>query len=218
MSETSGAGPDAIARVETRLCDLYALEPGVRVRDFVVDDAARPRLLAALSVSVGAGREALLIHEDAEELNLALLLEDRLSLADPCDDADLDRHCALLEGVSHLLYVVVRAQTQRPVSRLELELQAEVDKFLGTFLLRRLAKVPVCPNGLRRRLFRDFSVEAAPEEQPRYREASRLAERYCAWLSDTFLARARMDSLLPEVRRFWRMNQSDKIGHIESRS
>ncbi len=209
---------DAIARLEARLCELYALEPGVSVRDFVVDDAARPHLLAALNDAPSTGREALLIHESDEELNLALLLEDRLSESDPCNDAELDGHCALLEGISHLLYVIVRAQARRPVSRLELELQAEVDKFLGTFLMRRQANGAVCSTRCGTSLFRAFSIEAAPDEPPRYREASRLADRYCAWLSQTFLAQSRMDSLFPEVRRFWRMSQSDKIGHIESRS
>jgi hypothetical protein len=212
---------DAIARLEARLCELYALEPGVSVRDFVVDDAARPHLLAGLAAQTNApsaGREALLIHESDEELNLALLLEDRLSESDPCNDAELDGHCALLEGISHLLYVIVRAQARRPVSRLELELQAEVDKFLGTFLIRRQAQGAVCSDTLRHKLFRAFSIDAAPPDAPRYREASRLADRYCAWLSQTFLAQSRMDSLFPEVRRFWRMSQSDKIGHIESRS
>jgi hypothetical protein len=212
---------DALAALEARLCELYALTPGVSVRDFVVDDAARPELMAALgaqpSGAPSAGREALLIHEEDDALNLALLLEDRLTTSDPCDDAGLDEHCALLEGVSHLLYVVDRARTGRPVSRLELELQAEVDKFLGTFVMRRLAGVEVCPLTLRHRLFRDCTYEAAPEAMPRYREASRQAERYCTWLTRTYLERARLDALLPEVRRFWRMSQSEKLGHIAAR-
>ncbi|MCK6574993.1 hypothetical protein L6V77_28305 [Myxococcota bacterium] len=210
---------DALGALEARLCDLYALTPGVRVRDFVVDDAARPELLAALpqAPDAGTGREALLIHEGEDELNLALLLEDRLTTSDPCDDDALDEHCALLEGVSHLLYVVDRAQAGRTVSRLELELQAEVDKFLGTFVMRRLAGMAVCPDTLRNRLFRGFTVDADPEARPRYVEASRQAERYCTWLTQTYLQRARLDALLPEVRRFWRMSQSEKLGHIAAR-
>lgn len=207
----------AIERLERWLCALYALEPGVSVRDFVVGDEDRPSLLASLPGSEGAPREALLIHEDDDELNLALLLEDRLSLADPLADADLDGHCALLEGVSHLLYVVDRAQARRPVSRLELELQAEVDKYLGTFFVRHEAGLAVDAEALRRRLFQDFALQAAPQDLPRYREATRLAARYCAWLCETYLTRARLDGLLPEARRFWRMSQAEKIGHIESR-
>ncbi len=221
-NESVGRQPGGVSidRLAARLCTLYGLEPDVSLRDFVVDDAGRAAMLEAMPslASAGAeGREALLIHEDTDELLLALLLRDDLSTSDPLQDAGLDGHCALLEGISHLLYVLDRARAQRPVSRLELELQAEVDKFVDTWLLRREAQVPISPAQLRKRLFTGFTLEAAPEAVPRYREASRLAERYCGWLSETYLQRARMDSLLPEVRRFWRMSQSDKIGHIESR-
>lgn len=205
--------------LQARLCALYGVDPGVDLRDFVVDDAARAALLDALPHLPPPGREALLIHEAEDELLLALLLRDDLFEADPLDDAGLDRHCALLEGVSHLLYVLDRARRQQPVSRLELELQAEVDKYVHTYLLRREARVPNCPERLARRLFAAYAIEAAePADAPRYREASRLAGRYCTWLSQTYLRRARTDGMVPELRRFWRMGQSDKIGHIESRA
>ena len=44
--------------------------------------------------------------------------------------------CLALEGVSHFLYLIWNASFDRSVTLLEMELQAEIDKFvmLGIFL------------------------------------------------------------------------------------
>ena len=44
--------------------------------------------------------------------------------------AELDALCQIIEGVSHFVYVVERARVGREATQLELELQAEVDKWV----------------------------------------------------------------------------------------
>ncbi len=42
-----------------------------------------------------------------------------------------------LEGVSHFVYLAWNAGHDKPVSLLELEMQAEVDKYVGSYWLMR---------------------------------------------------------------------------------
>ena len=51
-------------------------------------------------------------------------------LSGPFGEERLPEYLLAVEGVSHFVYVMVRARAERPFSGLELELQAEVDKYL----------------------------------------------------------------------------------------
>ncbi|MSP71340.1 MAG: hypothetical protein EXR76_03955 [Myxococcales bacterium] len=210
----------AVSGWQDRLCQIYGLEAVLDAAAFVVNDLKRAALLDALGLSAASlGREALLLTESEGELCLALLLDDSICAADVTDDHSLDPACALIEGISHLVYVLHRADRGRPVSRLELELQAEVDKFLCTWVSRHELGFPVTARVLVRRLFDDWhlSGHVDADEHDRYRAANRLGARYCRWLVAVYFERGRVDEMFPELRRFWRMGQSEKIAHIESR-
>jgi hypothetical protein len=122
-------------------------------------------------------------------------VEDRTP-ADAVRDA-LPAFCAITEGVSHFLLLVRRAAREETVSLLELETQAEVDKYVT-------ARLHVGPDPtLRKRIFGDVRLAdgLTAEECERYTEAGRLAERYC-----TRLERLRdVASLLAELRAFYRL-------------
>src|SRR5207249_6014341 len=86
----------------------------------------------------GSGEyEQLLVHENGEELELALFVDpsllQRLQGRSPFED--LPGFCEATEGVSHFLYLVRAAQLERSVSLLELEAQGEIDKFASCALL-----------------------------------------------------------------------------------
>ncbi len=46
------------------------------------------------------------------------------------DDGRLDPLCQIIEGVSHFVYLTERAQAEQSTTHLELEIQAEVDKYV----------------------------------------------------------------------------------------
>ncbi len=93
------------------------------------------------------------------------------------------------EGVSHFLYVATRARAGRPVPLLELEVQAEIDKFALLLLhlwrrgLRRMS------GALRGRLFERVGYRAhlGAEARHRYREANRLGGGYARWLEGRYV-------------------------------
>ena len=131
------------------------------------------------------------------------------------DDRNFSDFCLAVEGVSHFVYVALAAARHRPVSQLELELQAEVDKFVCCLLL--LARAPErVPASLRRRLYGDvaYADDLDADERERYRTANQQASRYTAALEHRFVAREQTIALLAEVRRFYRMDLPEKLGRI----
>jgi hypothetical protein len=205
-----------LRRLQATLEALYQVDAAADVVDFLVDADQRRDLERHLGRAMPPGREALWILQEDDDVSVALVLDEGLADADALDDADLDRHCTLLEGVSHFVYFADRARQQRSLTLLEMELQAEVDKYLGTWVVHHEARAPLDLERLEERLFVHVRFPEGVETQ-RYVAANRLAQRYCGWLARTYLRPDRMDRLLSEVRRFWRMGHSDKIAHIESR-
>lgn len=206
-----------LARMQRGLEALYRVDTGVEIEDFVVSEDVRDRLVPGRRP-----REQLLaLSEDGEETALALFIDPaaiaNLTARDPSrrlDDHNLGDFLLALEGVSHFIYTVCCARTDRPVSQLELELQAEVDKYVACLLIA--GPGPASSAALRRRLFGDVEYEPDldREERSRYRAANDNAHRYAAWLEAAFVAPRRIPEMLAELRRFYRQGLASKLATI----
>jgi hypothetical protein len=204
-----------LSRLQRGLERLYRVETNLQVDAFLIDDAQRRRVGVAR-----APREQLLVREDAGELGMGLFVDGaalaNLERNDPnrrLDDANFADFCLALEGVSHFVYLALCAAGHRRVSALELELQAEVDKFVCCVLLQGAA---VDRHALRRRLYRDvrFLDDLDADERDRYRTANADAARYTEGLERRFVREDRVPDMLGELRRFYRMGLEDKRGLI----
>ena len=203
-------------RVQRGLEALYRVDTGVEVGDFVVGAELRDALVAARRP-----REQLLICEADGELSVALFIDPRalanLTDHDPArrlGDHNLGDFLLVVEGVSHFIYAIRCAHAERPVSQLELELQAEVDKYVTCLLATEpAAEVSAV---LRRRLFDDAAYEPDldHDEHARYRAANDNAQRYAAWLEQAFVAPRRIPEMLAELRRFYRLGLAGKLASI----
>jgi len=202
-----------LSRVQRGIESLYRVETGVEVEDFVVGSSVRDEL-----VRERKPREQLLVVEHAGEMNLALYIEEtvlaNLHAHDPghrLDDRNLGDFLLAVEGVSHFIYAVCCAKADRPVTQIELELQAEVDKYVTCLLVTE--PDVAASSALRRRLFGDpaYEEDLDDDEHGRYRAANDNAQRYAAWLEDTFLARRRIPEMLGELRRFYRLGLAAKL-------
>ncbi len=178
-----------LSRIQRALEKFYGLERAPNVTRFVREG--------------GEGtREVVLLRETADELEIALVLppeSKRIVVGGALDDVWLQA----AEGVSHFLYLVERARVHLPVTQLELELQAEVDKFV---LLRELS---ADGSRLLESLFESprFLDEAGTEAGERYRLAHQLAARFVSRAvvaNDRTRARQRL-------RSFYRAGQTEKI-------
>jgi hypothetical protein len=210
-----------LRKLEAMLHELYALEVGYAVSDFLITDAA---LAGSLDTGGRAVDEKLLIAEADGEADVALYIEqdllDRLEQRDPLtrlDAQNLADFWSALEGVSHFIYYAWNAARDKTVSLFELELQAEVDKFVATGILLR-EQAGVEPDGLHSWLF-DMPVlaaELAEEERERYRRANRYAGKYCRHLKPALARGADEAAAQRELRRFYRLSQTSKLAHIDA--
>lgn len=151
-------------------------------------------------------RETLLLRERDGVVELALLLPRRV-LAGP-HRLDPDGFLQAVEGVSHFVYLAERARIGLPATRLELELQAEVDKF-ALLTIEPAPDDPLPRQALRQQLFERvrFAHARGTVDGERYRLANRLAARYALRLDSGQAP----ESLRRQLRRFYRAGQTDKI-------
>jgi hypothetical protein len=217
-----------LLRLQRGLETLYRIEAQLDVRAFVVNESERNRALNDNADSGVSGsdttrrpREQLLVSHRGGELSLGLYLDDQalatLERHDP--GRGLHEHnffdfCLAVEGVSHFIYVARCAAADRPVTALELELQAEVDKFVSCLLCD--GKVIDDPAALRARLYErvHFAPDLDQGERARYHTANGEARRYVEGLERRFLRPQRIGDMLDELRRFYRLSLEDKLGHI----
>ncbi|MEQ1802521.1 MAG: hypothetical protein ABL989_11410 [Gammaproteobacteria bacterium] len=219
------AFPELLGSMQGQLGRLYDVEVPHDVRDYLVTD----RELLAVLTAGNAGRsseEQLIVVESEGAVDLALFLDhgvlERLVAADPRENISRDNLAdfwTVLEGVSHFHYLAWNAVFDKPVTLLELEMQAEVDKYVSTRLLLQAQPDATLGAPLLQRLFDEPTLDPAlePEEIDRYQAASTLAGRYCAGLESRFPAAAFTQELLRELRTFYRLPQTAKIERIRSR-
>jgi len=179
-----------LRRIQSELERFYGLERAPNVTRFVREGDQ-------------GSREVVLLRESADELEIALFLPPE-SKQIPTGGALNDVWLQVAEGVSHFVYLVERARVSLPVTKLELELQAEVDKFVLS-----LGFTSNDDRGLHERMFDSprFLDDEASEEGARYRLAHHLAARFVSRVfaaNDRTRARERLCA-------FYRAGQADKI-------
>jgi hypothetical protein len=182
------------ARVQTGLERMYQLDRVADVVDYVrsSDEGERESLLV---------RQA---DDGAVEVSLRLpLLE---------GEASLDAVCQIIEGVSHFVYVVERARIDREATQLELELQAEVDKWV-VFAASMRAFDAARSAALRARLYEPaaFAHDEGSEAGERYRIANDMAHRFVRRLERRYVEHGRFGEMRAELRRFFRVGQEEKL-------
>src|SRR6266436_4586810 len=191
-----------LSRLQDLIGGIYDVSISHDVYDFLVTD--RGRLPAA--ARSGEADEELLVSESAGEsdgeVGVSLYLDpallERLALADPMvrlHDGNVADYWTALEGVSHFLYLAWNAGHDKPVSLLELEMQAEIDKYVASYWLLRRQFPDRFPGELLRLLFEKTRIDPrlARGREAMYREASRYAEKFCRRLEQS-LRGARGDS------------------------
>jgi hypothetical protein len=208
--------------MQESLADIYDLPATPDVAQFLLTDRASVARIEGARNS----EEQLLVAEEGDTLSMALYIDgqvlERLARRDPFDaltHENLADYLTVAEGVSHFVYVAWNAGFDKPVTLLELELQAEIDKFvLGAWLLRRQCAGRV-PRELHHALFERTRVDphAAAGRAGLYRTASCYAARFCHRVAARLARRTRgsTSELLTELRRFYRWGNASKMRFIE---
>ena len=207
-------------RLQHLLQSLYKLDIRYNVEHFLITD--RDPLTRVTGVSTSD--ECVLVRQTDDALELSVYFDHdllrRLNAADPftaLDSSNLQDFCIALEGISHFLYLIWRAAHQRQTTQLELELQAEIDKYLAATSLMAAQSERSNAYGLHRSLFENvrFRPSLDATSLDRYRSANHYAGKYCRYIEDNYsLDRWPDKALCSELYYFYRLPQTEKIGRI----
>ena len=213
-----------LSELQQQLNNIYQIGSDCDVMDFLITDPQLAKYIGG-DAMLPASCETLLVSQDDDGLAVSLFLDrdmlDRLESANPLDRLraeQLDDLWTVLEGISHFNYLVWSAGRDRSVTLLELEIQAEVDKFVSTWLIAQGQEDCKFANRLHGWLFDrvSFKPELSEDQHERYKTANDYAARFCYGLSK----RLHGDCVktLHELRYFYRLTQTDKISHIYSQA
>lgn len=214
-----------LRQLQSLLAGLYDVNVAVDVYDFLVTD--RSELPA--SVRSAATDEQLIVAQHGADVGVSLFLDagvhERLQRSNPLEllnEANLADYLTALEGVSHFVYLAWNAAHDKSISLLELEMQAEVDKYVSALCLLRLQSPGRFPRELHHTLFERARVDPclAGERVALYRAASDYAARFCRHLGNTAGdSKGALDAAtLAELRRFYRFTDTRKVEHIQRSS
>ena len=205
---------DAVSQLQRLLMSVHGVEETAQAKDYLVGPAVREHVAPEASAD-----EALLLSEAGDELHVGLFLGEPVlaqlshGAEAPWSHERLRGFCAAAEGVSHFLYLLHRARARRPVSQLELEAQGELDKYLCVLLQLWAVGRRGASAELRHRLFDRVTLRSglAAAEKERYRVAGALAAACARALEARYVAKGRLDGLLREVRRLYRLGGGEKL-------
>ena len=210
-----------LGELQTLLGNIYEAQTAHDIHDYLITDPALARLYEGPHAR--ATDEKVLIEQRADGVDIAVYLNgellETLAHENPftsLHEGNLGAFLTVLEGVSHFNYLAWNVPFDRGVSLLELEMQAEVDKFVAAVTLMSRQRDGFVPKALHARLFDDqvFDPNLNGEERERYLCANEYAGRYCLQLQTEYLLRRPRPGLLNELRRFYRLPQNAKIRRI----
>ena len=205
-----------LRQMQALLAQFYDAPSVYDVDDFLTTDRQQ------LDLPTNCSDEQVVIAQSGDGAQLGVFIDAavlaRLAKNNPLNmlnGDNLSDFCTAFEGVSHFHYLTWRIERGIPVSLLELELQAEVDKYAGALLLLTQQQSGRFPSRLHESMFDriEFVSELDDESAERYRLANRHAARFCRKLDERFLRvrRQRPEAWLAELRRFYRCGHAEKV-------
>lgn len=215
------SGAQVLDDLQALLARVNDVPVRLPVSDFHLAERAQCAALLGRALDAQVD-EQVLFREDAGDAELCVYIDAdvvaRLQRRDPLQtlgEDNLADFCTAMEGVSHFQYLVWCIAHGRQLSLLELELQADVDKFAVAVCLLRQQGHADLPRGLHRRLFEDvgYVTDQTPEVRRRYEEANRHAARFCERLQRRHFGRRhfRFEAWLRALRDFYRRPHHQKL-------
>ena len=210
-----------LAPFQRQLERIYEVEIPHSVDDFLITDReVLKNIQGDEAYDEPEIDEKLLVVQDGDNLDISLYISDdvmsRLADDDPearLHEGNIADFCTAMEGVSHFVYLIWNASYERGISLMELEMQAEIDKYVSTAFLFGQQYSGRIPPSLYRWMFEqpDFDSSLDRESLERYRDANYYAAKYCARLERRYLARNGQAGMFNDLRRLYRLTNNAKL-------
>ncbi|MBI3599403.1 MAG: hypothetical protein HY097_02020 [Nitrospinae bacterium] len=217
-----------LSHIQKIIEKIYGVETFINVEDYVIEEplSCSTRREPRLKIKSPSSKGCLFISQNGDDLEIALYLDketiSNLSGHNVLQDfhrKDISDFFLATEEVSHFIYAVWSAIHRRQITILEMELQAEVDKYItAIFYSGSINKGKIPAKDIKRCLFEDsiLQPDLQSEEKERYKSASRLAMNYCHHLESNYLKKNDISSMMRDIRHFYRLGQNGKISRINS--
>ena len=218
-----------IKDLQKKIEKTYALETGItNIEQYIIGDIGYKRFYMGKEINTvinsQSSKARVLIREGGDTLkatiyypdNLIQILEDNDPRAGIHDD-NVDACASFVEELDHFLFIAQNFKWNKPFSMLELELQANITKYLVLkhfiALQTRSRKLSqFYKEYIKYHLFykREYDIENA-SERARYEDTKIFATIYINYID--LLSN---EERLREIRKFSRMSGAAKINHIKS--
>lgn len=216
-----------LQNIANELTQLYSLSDSdfPPIAEFLISQQTYKLLCKQRPSLDPNARESLVLHIEDDALEIGLYISPKiLKLIETYDpqtnlnNKNLDAACVAIEGVSHLLYVHQKYMNKTPWSLLELELQAEIDKYI------------LCVNWLKRqggngrellgKLFERYSLLGGMNSSVawRYQRATTMAQNFCRHIEINFIFKHRLEPARRALKEFYRLSHWQKIRTVSNLS
>ena len=209
-----------LAALQRQLERIYEVEIPHSVDDFLITDREVLKdLQGDEACSEPEVDEQLLVVQDGDDLDISLYISDdvmsRLADNDPesrLHGGNIVDFCTAMEGVSHFVYLIWNASYERGVSLMELEMQAEIDKYVSIAFLFGQQYGGRIPPSLHSWLFEqpEYDSSLNRESLERYRDANYYAGKYCARLESRYFGRNGQAGMFNDLRKLYRLTNNAK--------
>ena len=205
--------------------EIYGVDSGCNVVDYLIDTENYFKVIGNTEdQSLSKRAESLVIYEnDDSDITLGLYIDESVlvrlasSKKKGLTWENISDYCLMVEGISHFIHFIWRVNNQIPTTLLELEMQAEVDKFVICYLQLKGKNSFDTSYKLRNILFNQFHYydNMKENDKGRYQQANDLGHSYCAFLEEKYIKNGKLQEMVEHLRRFYRLWQSDKIKLIK---
>jgi hypothetical protein len=217
-----------INELQRKIEKTYALDTGItNIEQYIIGDKGYEEFYAKEKIRTVVHSQSgarVLIRDAGDALKVSIYYPDALIRElednDPrlgIHDENIDLCASFVEELDHFLFIARNYKLNRPFSLLELELQANVTKYLVlkyfVALQNRSLKLSEFDREyIRHHLFykRNFDIENISERK-RYEDAGKFGMIYTKQID-----RLSHEERLRDLRRFSRMTCPSKIRHIQS--
>lgn len=210
---TKAAIHDVVTYIEQHIAETYDLSNLPAVRDHLINSKELESSLGD-QIPRDLARAGLVVNETGKEAFVGIFLDDgllqKLVEAPPMSELNhdnLDAFSVLVEEISHFMMLATRLSANRGVSRLEMELQGEMDKMLtAATLLQQQAGDPHVEH-LTHIMF-DRSTVVSPWHRETYNEANHVAGRFWHGIRRRMVGGGDREQIMTEVGQVMRQSYS----------